>query len=80
MNTIMKRFLGQKSPHKPTEHHYEFLPAHLALAQRPPSPFARVTALTLSLGVLAALLWAYWGKLDVQATATGRLVVSGVRK
>ncbi len=39
--------------------------------------FARVTALTLRLGVLAALLWAYWGKLDVQATATGRLVVSG---
>lgn len=77
MNTIMKRFFGQKSPHQPTEHHYEFLPAHLALAQRPPSPFARVTALTLSLGVLAALLWAYWGKLDVQATATGRLVVSG---
>ncbi len=59
MITIMRRFLGQKSPHQPIEHHYEFLPAHLALAQRPPSPFARVTAITLSLGVVAALLWAF---------------------
>ncbi|MEZ9887073.1 HlyD family type I secretion periplasmic adaptor subunit, partial [Vibrio splendidus] len=42
-----------------------------------PSPFARLTAITLSLGVMAVLLWAYWGKLDVQATATGRFVVSG---
>ncbi|EYU16357.1 HlyD family type I secretion periplasmic adaptor subunit [Photorhabdus aegyptia] len=57
--------------------HYEFLPTHLALSQRPPSPFARYTAITLSIGVIIALLWAYLGKLDVQATATGRLIVSG---
>ncbi|CDL79442.1 HlyD family type I secretion periplasmic adaptor subunit [Xenorhabdus cabanillasii] len=57
--------------------HYDFLPTHLALSQRPPSPFARYTAIILSIGVLAALLWAYLGKLDVQATATGRLIVSG---
>ncbi|MCA6219204.1 HlyD family type I secretion periplasmic adaptor subunit [Photorhabdus antumapuensis] len=57
--------------------HYDFLPTHLALSQRPPSPFARYTAITLSVGVIIALLWAYLGKLDVQATATGRLIVSG---
>ncbi|HAS8360151.1 TPA: HlyD family type I secretion periplasmic adaptor subunit [Vibrio vulnificus] len=77
MISIIKRFLGKGQPRQSAEHHYEFLPAHLALAQKPPSPFARLTAITLSIGVLAALLWAYWGKLDVQATATGRLVVSG---
>ncbi|WP_350304915.1 HlyD family type I secretion periplasmic adaptor subunit [Photorhabdus viridis] len=57
--------------------HYDFLPTHLALSQRPPSPFARYTAITLSVGIIIALLWAYLGKLDVQATATGRLIVSG---
>lgn len=77
MKNIVKLWLTKKKPHHKAEHHYTFLPAHLALAHRPPSPFARLTAITLSLGVLAALLWAYWGKLDVQATATGRLVVSG---
>lgn len=77
MISIIKRFLGKGQPRQSAEHHYEFLPAHLALAQKPPSPFARLTAITLSIGVLAALLWAYWGKLDIQATATGRLVVSG---
>ncbi|MCE9785895.1 HlyD family type I secretion periplasmic adaptor subunit [Shewanella algae] len=77
MISIIKRFLGKGQLRQSTEQHYEFLPAHLTLAQKPPSPFARLTAITLSIGVLAALLWAYWGKLDVQATATGRLVVSG---
>ncbi|WP_162814018.1 HlyD family type I secretion periplasmic adaptor subunit [Vibrio tetraodonis] len=60
-----------------SKNYYEFLPAHLALTQRPPSPFARLTAIILSMGVIAVLVWAYWGKLDVQATASGRLVVSG---
>ncbi|MCW7547492.1 HlyD family type I secretion periplasmic adaptor subunit [Photorhabdus sp. APURE] len=62
---------------RPCPQHYDFLPTHLALSQRPPSPFARYTAITLSVGVIIALLWAYLGKLDVQATATGRLLVSG---
>ncbi|WP_434525503.1 HlyD family type I secretion periplasmic adaptor subunit [Photorhabdus asymbiotica] len=57
--------------------HYDFLPTHLALSQRPPSPFARYTAIMLSVSIIIALLWAYLGKLDVQATATGRLIVSG---
>ncbi|MCT8343182.1 MULTISPECIES: HlyD family type I secretion periplasmic adaptor subunit [Photorhabdus] len=62
---------------RPCPRHYDFLPTHLALSQRPPSPFARYTAITLSIGIIIALLWAYLGKLDVQATATGRLIVSG---
>ncbi|MDE1333246.1 MULTISPECIES: HlyD family type I secretion periplasmic adaptor subunit [Vibrio] len=77
MINVIKFFLNKFKINQTTENHYEFLPAHLALSQRPPSPFARITAITLSLGVLAVLLWAYWGKLDVQATATGRFVVSG---
>ncbi|CCW31252.1 RTX toxin ABC transporter protein RtxD [Xenorhabdus nematophila F1] len=62
---------------RPPSLNYDFLPTHLALSQRPPSPFARYTAISLSMGVLIALIWAYMGKLDVQATATGRLIASG---
>lgn len=57
--------------------HYEFLPSHLALIKSPPSLFAIITAVTLSVGIIATLLWAYIGKLDVQATTMGRLIVSG---
>ncbi|WP_309265446.1 HlyD family type I secretion periplasmic adaptor subunit [Aeromonas salmonicida] len=64
-------------PARQQETHYGFLPAHLALAETPPSPFARITALTLSAGVLLTLLWACWGQLDIQATASGRLLVFG---
>ncbi len=77
---MIQRFhslVSQRKRHSSTTPHYAFMPSHLALSQRPPSPFARVTAISLSIGVVMALLWAYWGKLDVQATASGRLVVSG---
>ncbi|HDY7429461.1 TPA: HlyD family type I secretion periplasmic adaptor subunit, partial [Vibrio vulnificus] len=37
MISIIKRFLGKGQPRQSAEHHYEFLPAHLALAQKPPS-------------------------------------------
>ncbi|HGJ5892353.1 MAG TPA: hypothetical protein ACHBZA_13945 [Arsenophonus apicola] len=59
------------------QYNYDFLPSHLALMNSPPSPFARLTALTLSMGVVITIGWAYWGLLDVQATSTGRLIVSG---
>lgn len=78
MMTSMLSRLHCKGPSSGTAvTHYEFLPAHLSLLQRPPSPFARLTAMALSLGVITALIWACWGKLDVQATAAGRLLVSG---
>lgn len=70
---LLKKIKNLRTPSP----HYDFLPTHLALSQRPPSPFARYTAITLSIGVLVVLLWAYLGKLDVQATATGRLIASG---
>ncbi|KFN21055.1 hemolysin D [Aeromonas bestiarum] len=76
MRTWLSRW-RQPGPARQQETHYGFLPAHLALAETPPSPFARTTALTLSAGVLLTLLWACWGQLDIQATASGRLLVFG---
>ncbi|MBD2793478.1 HlyD family type I secretion periplasmic adaptor subunit [Xenorhabdus sp. 42] len=74
--TILRKGMKRLRTRTPSPD-YDFLPTHLALSQRPPSPFARYTAITLSIGVLVALLWACLGKLDVQATATGRLIASG---
>ena len=74
----MLQLLKTKAKGKKTQtKHYDFLPSHLSLSHQPPSPFARLTALSLSIGVIVTLLWAYFGKLDVQATATGKLIVSG---
>ena len=74
----MIQLLKTKAKGKKTQtKHYDFLPSHLSLSHQPPSPFARLTALSLSIGVIVTLLWAYFGKLDVQATATGKLIVSG---
>lgn len=54
---------------------YEFLPSHIELLERPPSPTARITAMTISALILLTLTWAYWGQLDIHATAQGRLVL-----
>lgn len=54
---------------------YEFLPSYLELIERPPSPSARITAITISILILLAFIWSYLGKLDIHATANGRLVL-----
>ena len=52
----------------------DFLPAALEVVERPVSPTARVTAWLL-LGLLAvALLWLVLGRVDVVASAPGKLV------
>lgn len=55
---------------------YDFLPSYLELLERPPSPSARITALTLCALVFLSLAWAYLGQLDIHATAEGRMVLS----
>ncbi|MCX4083998.1 HlyD family type I secretion periplasmic adaptor subunit [Rickettsia hoogstraalii] len=54
---------------------YEFLPSYLELMERPPSPTARVTAIAISIIVLLSFIWAYFGQLDIHATASGRLIL-----
>lgn len=54
---------------------YEFLPSYIASMERPPSPTARITAMMISILVSLALIWAFWGELDMHATAHGRLIL-----
>lgn len=56
---------------------HEFLPAALEIIERPPSPGLRWLLLSLCVLFSAALAWSFIGKVDVVATASGKVVPSG---
>jgi len=53
-----------------------FLPAALEIVETPPSPIGRATGLTLVALFCAALAWAWWGTIDIVASATGKVMPS----
>jgi hemolysin D len=57
-----------------------FLPAALEIVETPPSPIGRKVGLTIILLFCAALAWAWWGTIDIVASATGKIVPSGRTK
>jgi hemolysin D len=52
----------------------EFAPAILALQREPPSPLPRLVLWTVVLLITALSAWSVFGRLDIVATADGRLV------
>lgn len=62
---------------EPTErnaHEAEFLPAALALQETPVSPAPRAAMRLIMLFVVIALVWASFGRMDVVASAQGKLI------
>jgi hemolysin D len=57
-----------------------FLPAALEIAETPPSPIGRAISITIMLLFCFAIAWASIGKLDIVATAPGKIVPSGRTK
>jgi hemolysin D len=57
-----------------------FLPAALEIVETPPSPIGRTLAATIVVLFCAALAWAWWGTIDIVASATGKIVPSGRTK
>jgi len=57
-----------------------FLPAALEIVETPPSPIGRAISLTIALLFAIAIAWASLGKVDIVATATGKIVPSGRSK
>jgi hemolysin D len=53
-----------------------FLPASLEIMETPPSPIRRAIGAAIILLFCAALAWAWWGSIDVVASATGKIVPS----
>jgi hemolysin D len=70
-------------PKRPLRHHnYElaFLPAALEIAETPPSPVGRAVGAAIIAIFCVALLWATFGKVDIVAAATGKIIPSGRTK
>ena len=57
-----------------------FLPAALALQERPISPVARLTGRLLMTLVVTLLLWSIFGKIDIVVNAAGKIIPSGHTK
>lgn len=73
IKSVISRFFS----HKGINSNYDFYPNHIAIIKKPPTPYSHYIAITLSLSVIIFIVWAYLGKLDVQASATGRLIITG---
>jgi hemolysin D len=58
----------------------EFLPAALEILETPPPPLPIALITTISACALAALIWSYFGRLDVHATAPGKIEPAGYAK
>jgi hemolysin D len=61
---------------KPQSDH-EFLPAALEIMEKPPSPGLRWLLLAVCGLFAIALVWSFIGKVDVVATASGKVIPSG---
>jgi hemolysin D len=57
-----------------------FLPAALEIVETPPSPIGRAIAATIALLFCGALVWSWWGTVDIAASASGKIVPSGRTK
>jgi hemolysin D len=51
-----------------------FLPAALEIVETPPSPLARAMSTTIIVFIIVAIAWACFGKIDIVATATGKII------
>ena len=58
----------------------EFLPAALEIVDTPPSPVGRAIGFTIIAVAVLAIAWACIGKVDIVATAGGRIVPQGKSK
>jgi hemolysin D len=57
-----------------------FLPAALEIVESPPSPVGRAIAFSLIVLFCLSIIWACVGKIDIVASATGKIVPSGRTK
>jgi hemolysin D len=70
-------FPKSKPPARRQKDEIAFLPAALEIVETPPSPIGRAIGATLIAVFCLGLMWAFFGHVDIVATATGRIVPSG---
>jgi hemolysin D len=57
-----------------------FLPAALEIVETPPSPIGRLLVANIILLFCLALIWSWFGTIDIVASATGKIMPSGRTK
>ena len=65
---------------KGMNHELAFLPAALEIQERPPSPIGRTIIWTIIALFTAAVVWAFFGQLDIVAVAHGKVIPQGRSK
>ena len=55
----------------------QFLPEALEIVETPPSPIGRLVMWMILLAFTLAIIWSIWGKIDIVATAQGRVIPNG---
>src|SRR5499427_4200767 len=78
--TPTRRVIPFRRAHARRGEELAFLPAALEIVETPPSPIGRAIATTIILLFCAALVWAWWGTIDIVASASGKIVPSGRTK
>lgn len=62
---------------RPTDDRHEFQPLLAEIEERPLNPLGRATFWIIVGALLCALLWMFYGEVDVVVTARGRVIPSG---
>lgn len=76
---IFKYWLKAKRARR-TNDEYDFQPGYLEIIERPAAPWAYRTAVSITLLLVLALLWSILGELDIQASTSGKIIVSSHSK
>jgi membrane fusion protein, hemolysin D len=81
-NTFAYHWRNRHSGHRKsyTADEADFLPASLALIEKPVSPTARITGLSLVLLTASVVVWALIAHVDIIVTASGKVIPSGRTK
>ncbi len=72
--------LRPPEPVRMTRDDREFLPAALEILEQPPSPIRMSLIWVFAVFTIAALLWAWFGRIDIHAIAQGRIQPTGRTK
>jgi hemolysin D len=71
-----QRVIPFRGPQQQRREELAFLPAALEIVETPPSPIGRAIGSAIILMFCMALVWAWWGTIDIVASATGKILPS----
>jgi len=77
LSTIYLNIQKIFEPNNNASQEFEFLPAALEIQETPPSPIGRIIIWSIMVFFTITVIWAVIGKVDIVATAQGKIIPSG---